>query len=40
MNDNNNPTNDRTDDSMHMGAMNMDTSNNMNTKKSTTTTTI
>lgn len=41
MNDNgNNPTNDRTDDSMHMGAMNMKTNNNMNTKPTTTTTTM
>jgi predicted metal-binding membrane protein len=39
MNDNgNNPTNDRTSDSMHMGAMNMNTNNNMNTKPTTTTT--
>jgi hypothetical protein len=39
MNDNgNNPANDRTSDSMHMGAMNMNTNNNMNTKPTTTTT--
>ena len=40
MNDNNNPTNDRTAaNSMHMGgSMNMNTSKNMNAKKPTTTT--
>jgi hypothetical protein len=33
--DNNNPANNRTADSMHMGGMNMDTSKNMNMKKPT-----
>lgn len=41
MNDNgNNPTNNRNDGSTHMGSMKMDTSNNMNMKKPTTTTTM
>jgi predicted metal-binding membrane protein len=39
--DNNNPTNDRAaDDSMHMNEMNMDSSDNMNMKKPTATTTM
>jgi len=35
--DNNNPTNNRNYSSTHMGSMKMDTSNNMNTNKPTTT---